>query len=117
MKTIYSRHGVLTEDGRKCYLIPYEEIQWIKAEGNYCLLFTQQSRLLVRQSLDFFQAHLNSTFFRCHRSCIVNLLFIELYDKKNKKLHLKTGAILPVARSLHKTLLGKIYDFNKQFDD
>ncbi|MDR0296125.1 MAG: LytTR family transcriptional regulator DNA-binding domain-containing protein [Prevotellaceae bacterium] len=117
MKTIYSQSGIVTEDGRKCYLIPYEEIQWIKAEGNYCMLFTQASRLLVRQSLDYFQTHLKSSFFRYHRSCIVNLIYVELYDKKNRRLYLKTETVLPVARSLHKTLLGKIYDFNKQFDN
>jgi len=117
MKTIYSQSGIVIEDGRKCHLVPYEEIQWIKAEGNYCMLFTQKSRILVRQSLNYFQSHLKSSFFRCHRSIIVNLIFVELYDKGNKRLHLKTGTILPVARFLHKALLQKLYDFNKQFDD
>jgi len=110
MKTTCTQLGIAVEDGRKYFTIPYEEIQWIKAEGNYCMLFTKTSRILIRQSLNYFQFHLKFPFFRCHRSSIVNLLLIELYDKKNKKIYLKTGVVLPVARSLHKTLLTKLYD-------
>ena len=113
MKTSCSQSGIAVEDGRKYYVIFYKEIQWIKAEGNYCVIFTQQSRIIIRQSLNYFQSHLKSSFFRCHRSIIVNLVFVELYDKRNKKLHLKTGIILPVARFLHKALLQKLYNFNK----
>jgi DNA-binding LytR/AlgR family response regulator len=117
MKTTYSSSGIIIEDGRKCYILPYDEIQWIKSEDNYCMLYTKNAHILVRQSLNDFQAHLKPLFFRCHRTIIVNILFIDIYDKKTKTIHLKTGVILPVARTLHKTFLKRLYDLSEYADN
>ena len=40
MKTTYTQSKIVIEDGRKYHLIPYNEIEWVKAEGNYCMLYT-----------------------------------------------------------------------------
>ena len=109
----YEQSKIVIEDGRKYHLIPYEEIEWIKAEGNYCMLCTGKQRFLIRQSLHYFQNLLEPLFFRCHRSIIVNLSLIELYDHKNNKIHLTTGAVLPVARSLRTMMLKRLYDLSK----
>ena len=106
---MYTQSKIVIEDGRKYHLIPYEEIEWIKAEGNYCLLYIGKQRFLIRQSLHYFQNLLEPLFFRCHRSVIINLSLIELYDHKNNKIHLKTGIALPVARALRKVMLKQLY--------
>ena len=50
------------------------------------------------------EASLDESFFRCHRSYIVNLNHIQFFDKKNRCLSLNNGERCPVAYSKKNTL-------------
>ena len=55
----------------------HSDIQWLKAEGNYTMIHTASKKHLVRGKLKDFQAMLPATFFRLHKSYVVNLHMVE----------------------------------------
>jgi len=77
------------------------------------MLYTDNKRFFIRQSLHYYQNLLGPLFFRCHRSVVVNLSLIKFYDHKNNKIHLRTGSILPVARALRKNMLKRLYELRE----
>jgi hypothetical protein len=60
----------------------------------------------VFKSLRQFEQALPAGFFRCHRSTIVNMTYIQKIDKR--AIYLTTGSILPVSRSKIHLLKNKL---------
>ncbi len=60
--------------GDKTVLLDMQEIYYFQAEGDYARVFTNKAGYLVNYSLKALDERLDSrSFFRCHRSYIVNL--------------------------------------------
>lgn len=57
--------------------LKHSDIQWLKAEGNYTMIHTAKKKHLVRGKLKELQAMLPATFFRLHKSYVVNLRMVE----------------------------------------
>ncbi|MEZ5012841.1 MAG: LytTR family transcriptional regulator DNA-binding domain-containing protein [Chitinophagales bacterium] len=87
----------------KIKIIPFHEIHYLEAEGDYVMIHTQEGRYLKNKTMSFFEKNLDpTTFNRCHRSYIVNLTQItriEVYDKDNHVAILRSGAKVPVSRN------------------
>ena len=59
-------------------LIDSSKIRYICASGYYAEIYTDENKYLIRESLNRLTEMLNeNTFFRVHRSTIVNLNFIQ----------------------------------------
>lgn len=92
------------------------ELVYIKAEGNYCLLvFVKESRLLkhlVRSSLKEIEHLISKSdhFLRCHKSYIVNLNTIVNVtgNAKGYIFCLKGDCKIPSSRNISKSLITKI---------
>jgi DNA-binding LytR/AlgR family response regulator len=83
--------------------LAFIDIMSLKASGNYTEIKSRNNtpEYFVLRSLDQFEQELPSIFFRCHRSAIVNMVYIQHIGTKN--LTLNDGSSLPVSR--HKILL------------
>ena len=99
--------NLMVKDGRATAQIPYDEILWLEAEGNYTLLNTetQKKRLLRFMITDLHQQLPENDFIRIHRSFVVNRTKITEFASayvviKNVKL--------PVGRTYRETLMGLI---------
>jgi len=58
----------------RIYFVPYEEVDWIEAAGNYVRLHTRKETHLLRSSTQALEATLEGTpFVRIHRSTLVNV--------------------------------------------
>lgn len=87
----------------KIKIIPFQDINYLEAEGDYVMIHTTDGKFLKNKTMAFFENNLDGNqFSRCHRSYIVNLTQItkiEVYDKDNHIAVLRSGAKIPVSRN------------------
>jgi len=86
-------------------------ILYCKSEINYTkLYFYDKPPVLITKTLKTFESILpEKTFFRIHRSYIINLNCIKSLEKnKNAKITLENGDILPVSKEKIKELIERI---------
>jgi|GEM_PF-2531658 len=73
------------------------EIIYIEGDDNYCRIHLKDgSEPLVRKTLSVYEAELGLPFIHCHKSYLVNRMYIKGLDKKNYKLILITGEQIPI---------------------
>ena len=81
--------------GQKIHVILVADIVYIRSDGDYVQIVTDQNRFLKEETMKYFETGLPSMqFVRVHRSYIVNvekILRIEMYEKQNQMLTLKNG--------------------------
>lgn len=99
---------ISVKSGQKIHMIGLSEILYLMADGDYVLIHTCDGKYLKEQTMKFFDEHLPSDMFiRIHRSCIVHVAFIsriELYEKQNYRITLKTGQQLKASQAGYKLL-------------
>lgn len=78
-------------------LIPCQKIKLIKANRNYSQIIIDTGEEYTHTScLKSFECRLSGSYFiRCHKSFIVNALFVSEVCKKDKQIVLSDGCILP----------------------
>lgn len=82
--------------------IAHGDIRWLKAEGNYTMIHTEQGRHLVRGKLKELVDALPKHFFRLHKSYAVNLPHIDMV----KHASVRIGADdIPVGKMYRNELL------------
>ena len=95
----YSYDGVFVKSNKKFKKVKFSEINYIKAEGNYCSIFTDDGRVTIRNSLKrFFDRMPQSKFLRIHRSYILNFDAIQSVEFSTNKVFLKNTE-LPIGRN------------------
>lgn len=99
---------IAVKSGQKIQVIFVEDIYYLQADGDYVILFTEESKYLKEQTMKYFVAHLpENQFVRIHRSCIVNIekvLRIELYKKQQQMITLKNGHQIKASTAGYKAL-------------
>jgi len=99
---------IAVKDRQQIHVIPVQEIHYIEACGDYVSLFTVNGSFLKERTMKYFEENLPSLqFVRIHRSYIINVNEvhkIELYEKENYRVHLKSGKILKTSSAGYKAL-------------
>lgn len=99
---------ISVKTGQKIHLIPVSDILFLQAEGDYVLIHTAEGKFLKEQTMKYFEENLPAErFVRIHRSCIVHaecISKIELYEKQNYRITLKTGQQLKASAGGYKQL-------------
>ena len=97
-----------TNDG--IVLLPEEEISFVKSENIYTYVHNGAQKIFTSYSLKQYEDLLDtSTFYRCHRSYIVNLSkIVKVVKAHNCQIILKNGSEVPVSRSKKKELIERI---------
>ncbi|MDR2815219.1 MAG: LytTR family transcriptional regulator DNA-binding domain-containing protein [Proteiniphilum sp.] len=94
--------------GQRIHVIFVPDIVYIRSDGDYVQIVTDQNRFLKEETMKYFEAGLpSSQFVRVHRSYIVNvekILRIEMYEKQNQMLTLKNGDKIRASVSGYKAL-------------
>ena len=86
--------------------LPLESIIYIEVSGRFCTLHTtdHHQSYQIRQPLDVLREKLpDSLFAQCHRSAVVNLMYIR--NIVNGKITLSTGNTLSMSRSYQPQLI------------
>ena len=83
--------------------IALKDIEYIEADGAYSHIFTASGKkITISKNLKFLQDKLEgiSSFVKVHRSCIVNLNYIQSFLKNDRGIiQLKSGVELTLSRS------------------
>jgi DNA-binding LytR/AlgR family response regulator len=90
----------------------YDEIVMIKADGNCSLIHVIDSDTPVRilHNLSFIEVHYcNENLIRCHKSYIINLMYIEKLLIKSRQVQMKMNLIV----SLSENCVRKIRQISK----
>jgi two-component system, LytTR family, response regulator len=99
---------VLVKDGGRVLFLKADEIDWIEAADYYVKLHVAGKVHMLRESMAALEARLDSaTFFRVHRSAIVNLERVrelQPYSKRENVLVLRDGTKLRLTRSRRERL-------------
>ncbi len=77
-----------------------DQILYIKAEGNYHRIYYLNGESIlntgnikeIENSLD------NSVFFRCHKSYIINMVYITYYNSRNSTVTMENGEVIQISR-------------------
>jgi DNA-binding LytR/AlgR family response regulator len=93
---------------QKISKVNYSDIFYIKSDGRYCRLHTEQEMYLIRKSMKDLKLRLpNEMFVQCHRSYLVNLAKVKSVDLENDYVILQEMKI-PLARREKDNLLGRL---------
>ncbi len=96
-------HRVVIKKAGKIHVISANDINYLEAQDDYVMIYTNEGRYLKQQTMKYFEKHLDpQQFVRVHRSYITNITCIERiepYEKSNFILILKDGNKVPVSRS------------------
>lgn len=99
---------ISVKTGQKIQMISMSDVLYFQAEGDYVLIQTVDGRFLKEQTMKYFEENLSpESFVRIHRSCIVHVEFIsriELYEKQNYRITLKTGHQLKASQTGYRLL-------------
>lgn len=92
-------------------ILDHSSIQYIEAKGSYSnLRLANGTDLLVTKSIGEFESELSeSSFYRCHKSFMVNLDLVEEYNQLDGgQCITKQGSVIPVARRKYSGFLSRI---------
>jgi two-component system LytT family response regulator len=96
-------HRVVIKKSGKIHVISTNDINFLEAQDDYVMIYTDEGKYLKQQTMKYFEQHLDpQQFVRVHRSYIANITCIERiepYEKSNFILILKDGNKVPVSRS------------------
>jgi two-component system LytT family response regulator len=96
-------HRVVIKKSGKIHVISTRDINFLEAQDDYVMIYTDEGKYLKQQTMKYFEKHLdNEQFVRVHRSYIANITCIERiepYEKSNFVLILKDGNKVPVSRT------------------
>ncbi|MCU4674051.1 LytTR family transcriptional regulator DNA-binding domain-containing protein [Catenovulum sp. 2E275] len=102
------KQKLVVQDGRNTIqLVPYPDIQWIDAAGDYMCVHTSKETYVMRARLKSLTDQLPDYFMRIHKSTIVNLTQInQLQPLSNSEYSviLQNGKNLKVSRTYSKEL-------------
>ena len=98
----HARGRLIARAGRAVVTVPFDEIEWVEAAGNYARLHTAGGERLVRETLKGLEARLPaSDFVRIHRSTLVRLervVRVEPDGTGGARVELASGARLRAGR-------------------
>lgn len=99
---------ILVKDGSEIFIIPVNEIVYIKAEDDYIGIVTEKRMYLKQDRISLLESVLNkSQFYRIHRSYILNINYLSKLENTSKdsyKAILKNGTSIPVSANGFKGL-------------
>ncbi len=93
---------IFVRDKRGLIPLAVEEIVWLKADDDYTIIYTKDSKYLVGTNLKDFAVKFSAEkFLRIHRSAVVNLDHIERIEEDNRRLilYMKNGNEVQASRS------------------
>ncbi len=94
---------IVVKTNNKIIIIPTEKVSYLEAQDDYVKIFSELGKHLKNKTMKFYEENLDTnTFFRVHRSYIVNINFIEqmdLFEKETYRIIMNDGTKIPVSRT------------------
>lgn len=98
-----SSHKIALEIPGEIIFVSHDDILYLEADGMYTKVHLANSKQeLISKPLSYFETQLknNHLFFRCHRSYLINLYYLEKFVKKDGDfLLMKNQTSIPISRT------------------
>lgn len=96
------------------HIVDTDTIIYIKSDNNYSTFYLDNnSQIVISKTLKYYDEKLRGlNFFRAHQSYLINLSYLQSYDKKNEVLVLSNDEKLPVSQSRKPILLDFLNKLN-----
>ncbi|RZS93377.1 LytR/AlgR family response regulator transcription factor [Aquimarina brevivitae] len=105
IKENQSSKELFIKSGAKQVKLNKDAIVYLAKDGNYITYYTEEKKVLARESIQEALEHLGSDFIQIHKSTIVNLNRIESYETSHINTSLGKLAIGPSYRTLFQEAL------------
>ena len=94
--------SILVKTSTSLRTVLLNQIEYVEAQNRYIVFSLTTGETL--KTLDPLYSFINKLtvsdgFYKCHRSYIINMHFIDSYTSKEVKMH--SGALIPISRSCH----------------
>lgn len=101
------RDALFIKEGHLYVKVKIQDIRWLSPDGNYTTIHEQENKKhIVRMPLKELHQQLpQSTFFRTHRSYVVNMQHIDAINNQNVIIE---GNEIPLGRNFREDLLSQI---------
>lgn len=93
----YERKFILEKNDGGLFKIYYQDIVYIETYGRKTLIITKDDSVISYKTMKQHMEELDDSFYRCHESFIVNMLYIKKIEKFN--LMLKNGAMIMIGKN------------------
>lgn len=104
---------VVVKTVNKIKVIPVERINYLEAQDDYVMIYTDEGKHLKQATMSFFEENLDQNkFIRIHRSYIARIdqvMQLEPYGKETYVAKMKNGVTLKVSKSGLKNLKQKLH--------
>ena len=89
---------------RQKILLPFDEILWLDAEGNYTTINTvAQKRYTIKRSLSQLSGELDKRFLQVQRAAFVNMEYVKRVDFSQEEINVN-GNMIKIGRTYHSTI-------------
>lgn len=95
---------MVVHSGKARQRIAYRDILYLEAQDKLLNVNLERSAIAIRSSLNALEKTLPEDFIRCHRSYIVNRLYIDKVSMADMTIQLTTQETLPISRSYKEPL-------------
>jgi DNA-binding LytR/AlgR family response regulator len=100
-----SEGHVLLKADKVLHRLAYEQVVYAEAMGDYSKVFTEEGRLVVKETLGALLQRLPESFFRCHRSYLVNMAHVR--QLRGNRILLSEGEV-PVGAAYKAEFMEKL---------
>lgn len=91
---------VVIKDGTKMHVLNSNDVFWVQTEGNYSTIQTRHRKIVIKTSLQKVLSYLDSNrFIRTHRSSIVAVNKIKMFDSKEDAITMMDGRVFPLGKT------------------
>ncbi len=106
--------SLLVQKGYESTIIPFEDIVFCEIINRKVYLHLVSSEIIdFYDRIENLETKLDSRFFRCHRSYLINLRHLKSY--KNGMAYMESGEEIPVSRLRSKEFSGVILQYMKEW--
>ena len=99
---------LLVKQGDEFFMIRYSQITYIEARDKYIIVHFQKGCISYRDTLKMLERRIPSCFVRCHRSIIVNLLYVHQVHLSMRNITLEDGTVVPLSKSYRNKLKAQL---------
>lgn len=99
------KDALFIKDQKIFHRINFDDILYIKSDHVYVEIKTQQKSITVRAGLNHFMDKLNQQFFRCHRSYVINLNYLQGVNHNTVDIENES---IPLGKKQREDLIAKL---------
>lgn len=108
---VKNENFISVKSGSLIHMINLNDIIYIEKMGNVMKINTTKGLIMSYESLEHIQTYIkDSSLFRCHKSFIVNIKYIDYISVNENLVYMKNGDRCIVSRRYKKELLRRVKD-------